>query len=76
MQNPGPGEYLYEQQQLKGRKFKFSKAPRTNINDEKIKKSKSVITQSYEQREVFPNPPKYMGVESKIKFNEKVMKKY
>ena len=62
MQNPGPGEYVYEDQQLKGRKFKFSKSPRLNVNDEKIKKSKSAITESYEARQVFPNPPRYMGV--------------
>ena len=71
MENPGPGEYSRDEEpKLKGRVFKFSKSPRTNVNDEKIKKTKSTLIGSYEKRELFPNPPTYMGVKPKIKINE------
>ena len=75
MSNPGPGEYQQDEINSQGKKFKFSKAPRTNVVDDKIKKSKSTVTQSYEDRETFPNPPKYMGVKPKIQYHEKILKK-
>jgi hypothetical protein len=52
------------------KKMRFSKQKRTTFLDEIVKsKLDTFRAETYEEREQFPNPPKYMNVYSKLQVN-------
>ena len=82
--NLGPGYYTTEVTTVTTRKikyrpwlFRFSKEKRRTFLDEAIQsKLKLFRDESYENREEFPNPPKYMNVHKKLAINDGAIKKY